>query len=677
MTALRFCLSAALATACVLPAFPQEKPDLKRILAQEIVGPQLPFNEIQDYLEARVPRLAEPGSAAEWDRRAAKIRADVLEKVVLRGEAAGWAARPTKAEWLGEIEGGVGYRIRRLRYEAVPGLWIPGLLYVPDGLAGRVPVHLAVNGHDGTGKAAGYKQARCINLAKRGMIVLNLEWLGMGQLRAPGFAHSRMNQLDLCGTSGLAPFYLSMKRGLDILLSLEHADPARVAVHGLSGGGWQTIVISALDTRVTLSNPVAGYSSYRTRVRHLKDLGDSEQTPCDLASVADYTHLTAMMAPRPTLLTYNSKDNCCFESGYALPPLEEAARPAFRLHGKEESLRTHVNDDPGTHNFEVDNRQALYRMIGDHWFAGSKTWDAREIPCKEEIRTAAQLEVELPKENADFNALARSLAAALPRDPALPGDGPAAAKWREERRALLRGILRARDLKVAAEEVGSGTSGGVRYSWWRLRMDDAFTVPVVELVPAGGEPVSTVLLVSEAGRASAVADAERLLAGGARVLAIDPFYFGESKIAQKDWLFAILLASVGERPLGLQAAQLAAAARWAEGRFKGAPRIVALGPRSSLAALAAAGLEEKAVAGLELHRAYGSLKEILEQSMAVNAAPELFCFGLLEAFDVRQLVALAAPRPVRFAAAGDRARAELGSLADHYRRLGIEFDPLR
>src|SRR5207249_7315151 len=111
-------------------------------------------------------------------------------------------------------------------------------------------------------------QIRSINLAKRGMLVLNPEWLGMGQLSSEGFHHSRMNQIDLCGSSGLAPFYLCMKRGLDILLSLPNADPQRVAVSGLSGGGWQTIFISALDTRVTLCNPVAGYSSFRTRIEH-------------------------------------------------------------------------------------------------------------------------------------------------------------------------------------------------------------------------------------------------------------------------------------------------------------------------------------------------------------------------------------------------------------------------
>lgn len=145
------------------------------------------------------------------------------------------------------------------------------------------------DGHEATGKATLHKQLRCINQVKRGIVVLNIEWFGMGQLNCPNYAHSRLNQLDLCGTSGLSPFYLAIRRGLDVLLAHPHADPERVAVSGLSGGGWQTILISALDPRVTLANPVAGYSSFRTRVRHIRDLGDSEQAPCDLATLADYT----------------------------------------------------------------------------------------------------------------------------------------------------------------------------------------------------------------------------------------------------------------------------------------------------------------------------------------------------------------------------------------------------
>ena len=40
----------------------------------------------------------------------------------------------------------------------------------------------------------------------------------------------------------------------------------------------------------------------------------------------------------------------------------------FRLLGVESNLRAHVNHDPGTHNYGLDNRQAFYRMIGDHFF---------------------------------------------------------------------------------------------------------------------------------------------------------------------------------------------------------------------------------------------------------------------------------------------------------------------
>jgi hypothetical protein len=161
------------------------------------------------------------------------------------------------------------------------------------------------------------------------------------------------------------------------------------------------------------------------------------------------------------------------------------------------------------------------------------------------------------------------------------------------------------------------------------------------------------------------------------VLAVDPWYFGESKVEDKDWLFAILVATVGDRPLGVQASQVAAVARWAEGDFKEGPvSVVAVGPRCSTFALVAAALE-KVIRQLELHQARGSLKEIIEENRAVNEMPEMFCFGLLAAVDVKQMVELVAPRQVRFVEPSKRATAELADLKEWYALLGIEFDPLR
>jgi hypothetical protein len=601
--------------------------------------------EVQVFTETRVPRMPAVKSAAEWQKIADRLRRDMFERVIFRGEAAAWRDAKTKVEWLDTIEGGPGYKIRKLRFEALPGMWIPALLYLPDNLSGKVPVMLAVNGHDPYGKAAPYKQVRCINLAKRGMISLNVEWFGMGQLRTPGFTHARMNQLDLCGTSGIAPFYLAMKRGLDVLLSLENADASRVAVSGLSGGGWQTIFISSLDTRVTLSNPVAGYSSFRTRARHLSDLGDSEQTPCDMATVADYTHLTAMRAPRPTLLTNNAKDPCCFAAPHALPPLLDAAQPIFTLYGQTSALRSHINYVPGTHNYEKDNREAFYGMIGD-FFVGDPKFDAVDIPSEAEVKTNTVLNIELPTDNADFHTLALALSRNLPRHPEIPAAKGALARWQQTGRAKLREVVNAKDYAVVAERAGGEEKDGVKATFWKLKLGGTWTVPAVELTR--GAAKQTVILTSDEGRKGAAAEVEKLLAAGKRVLAVDPFYFGESKIAARDYLFALLVAGVGERPLGLQASQLAAIARWSQRELKSGPvTLVSCGPRSSLFSLVAAALEEKAVAGAELHGALGSLKEVIEKDWTVDKQPEMFCFGLLEAFDVPQLTALVAPRKVK------------------------------
>jgi len=628
-TVLTFLLTAAsIASLAQQPAPGPFPSDLESLLQHPILPPNLPVTEAQSYCEPKVARMPQVKTLAEWQAFADQTRRDVLEKIVFRGAPAKkWRDARTKVEWLDTLEGGPGYHIRKMRYEILPGLWTPALLYQPDQPLSKMPVYLAVNGHDGNGKAAPYKQIRCINLAKRGIASLNIEWLGMGQLATGGFAHGRMNQLDLCGVSGLAPFYLSMSRGLDILLALPNADPARVAVSGLSGGGWQTITISSLDTRVKLCNPVAGYSSFRTRAEFPSDLGDSEQTPNDLATVADYAHLTAMLGGRAALLTFNSRDNCCFGSDHALQPLLDAATPVFKLHGQAGRLRSHVNYDPGTHNYEIDNRQAFYRIVGDVFFAGDTGYDAREIPCDAEVKSRADLDVPLPAGNLDFHQLALAASSDLPRDPA------------KATRGHLSGVVRYKSFTPAATQAGEEARGDVKAVFWKLRMSDAWTVPVTEL--ARSNATGTTILLADEGRKSASKDVEALLSSGRRVLAVDPFALGESAMAGRTYLYALLVATVGDRALGIQAGQIAAVSRWAEGHFKSKPEVQSTGPRTGLAVLVAKAMEPGALGALKSTGNLESLHDIIRNDWTVNEKPELFCFGLLEHFDVPQLKALA------------------------------------
>jgi hypothetical protein len=601
-------------------------------LAKPVLAPNQPVVEVKAYTASRVPALRIPETREQWEKNAAEIRRRVLDEVIYRGEAKAWRDAPLKVEWLDEMPRGEGYRIRKLRYEAVPGMWIPALLYEPDNLEGKVPVVINVNGHDrADGKAAEYKQIRCINQAKRGLLAFNLEWVGMGQLNTEGFGHYKMNQLDLIGTSGIAPFYLSMKRAIDLASQHPNADPDRIAVTGLSGGGWQTIFISSLDERVALANPVAGYSSFVTRTQFPNyDLGDSEQTPSDLASVADYTHLTALRAPRPTLLTFNARDNCCFRAEYAVAPLMQAVTPIYKLYDRFTSVRQHVNQDAG-HNYGRDNRESFYRMLRDFFYGGDPKFSIEEIDVKTELKSGADLNVPLPEQNLDFHQLAVRLSEGLPR-----GGGAT--------RDDLRAVTRTPVYRAEAKEAGESAVGDVSVRYWRLHMGDDWTVPAVELARPNAS--GTVVLLADGGRTSAAGEARALLREGRRVLAIDPFYYGESKIESEDFLFAMLIAALGERPLGVQAGQIGAVARWAGERHGGPVEVHAVGPRTSLAALVAGALETEAISGLRLVESFGSLHEILKRDMGVNQAPELFCFGLLERFDIPQIVALVEPRKV-------------------------------
>ena len=615
-----------------IPAAHTQNLGLHAILEKPILAPNQPTVEVKAYTAARVPTLRIPTTRQDWETSIRETRRRVLDEVIFRGEARAWRNAKTKVEWLGTIPSGPGYHIKKLRYEAAPGVWIPALLYEPENLKGKVPVVINVNGHDRTsGKATEYKQIRVINQAKRGLLAINLEWIGMGQLNTPGFDHTRMTQLDLLGTSGIALHYLAQKRAIDLMLDHPNADPDRVAVTGLSGGGWQTIFISSLDERVALANPVAGYSSFVTRTQFPSlDLGDAEQTPSDLASVADYTHLTAMRAPRPTLITKNARDTCCFKAENSLAPLMQASQPIFDLYDRPGHLRQHINQDPG-HNYGKDNREAFYRMLRDFFFGGDPNFSAEEINVDSEVKSFDDLKVELPRDNLDFHQLALKIAKSMPR----PTGGT---------RDDLREVTVTPRYKVEARMMSESADGDYKAKHWRLRMDNAWTVPAVEIEmgPSNG----TVLLVADGGRQSASGEAREWLRKGRRVIVVDPFYYGESHTEGNDWLWSILIAALGERPLGVQAGQIAAAARWALDRHDAAVQVDAVGPRTSLAALIAAALETEAVSGLRLQESLSSLHEIIERDINVLQAPELFCFGLAKAFDVDGIKALVAPRRV-------------------------------
>jgi len=417
-----------------------------RILEIPLQNPEVSALELRQYLIKRVPKLPSLSGPEQWTQEARRIRKRLLEDVVFHGWQKEWVEAPLKVEETGVEETGHGYRLRKLRYEIVPGFQSVAILYEPENLRGKVPAILNVNGHVGApGKAVEYKQKRCINFARRGMLALNLEWLNFGELAQAGNAHWFGGHLDLAGANALGLFYLAMRKGLDYLEQHPAADRSRIGVTGLSGGGWQTIVLSALDERVAVAVPVAGYASLISRIERPEDTGDVEQNATDFVVGQDFPHLTAMRAPRPTLLVYNAEDDCCFRAPLVKPYIFDAVRPFFRLFGRDDRFSWHENTDPADHNYQLDNRVQSYRFFSKHF--GLPSVD-EEIAVDSEIKNYDELVVGLPKDNMTILGLARKLASGIRRAP-IPPAGPAREAWASAQRERLAALVRFRAASVS------------------------------------------------------------------------------------------------------------------------------------------------------------------------------------------------------------------------------------
>ena len=612
-------------------------------LANPILLPNQVDEDLKSYLLNKITPF-QISDHRDWEAEAERLRQLVLDEVIYKGVPEEWRSCDPEVEWTEVIETGYGYRIRKLRYWALPGLCIPALLYEPDTLDGNVPAVLNVNGHVGPpGKAIDYKQIRCINLAKRGVLALNLEWMKFGELQGPGQIHNNAACLDLCGIAGVSVFYLAMLRGLDILLDHPHTDEERVAVTGLSGGGWQTIMLSALDTRVRMAVPVAGYIGLDYRSNNRGDIGDIEQNPADLGTIADYPMLTAMLAPRPALLIYNQDDDCCFQTHRAKPSVYDPILPLYKAYGQGENFQFHNNVDPGTHNYDLDNRLQFYRFFNRQFLAETDYID-EEIPSDNEVLSEEALIVGVPDQNADFQTLASAIAKHLPVGSGSEGSSEERLTWQVEAKDRLKDILRFPTMSVIDQQTSSREEKeGYHSSHHQLGMSGGWQIPVVTRSKL--EVYEDIhIIITDDGRAGAAPYILPNLNDTTQVLAADILLQGECRPSTypiNQW--AMLASAAGERVVGIQVAQLVALIDWLPEKDIS---ITASGPVSGVVTLMAAALSERSIVQIQLYDSLTNFSQLFEQPSQYDETPSLFCFGLLKAFDIADLKALTDPTPV-------------------------------
>jgi dienelactone hydrolase len=644
--AIRFLLWTGVLVISAVSASAQDPTPVASALQATVQTPEVTYFQLQAYLMKRIATPQAPGRPEQWNASGQKMRKHILEDIIYHGWPQSWIEAPPHFEQVAVIETGKGYRLRKFRYEIVPGFTSTAILYEPEAIQGKVPAILNVIGHEPNGNAVEYEQKRCINFAKRGMLALSLSWIGFGELAQPENDHDYTARLDLVGTSAVGFFYLSMRRGLDLLAALPQADPARLGVTGLSGGGWQTLFLSSLDERVAVAVEVAGFGAQQSNLIRPEDTNEVEESPSDFTVNEDYPFLVALRAPRPTLLIHNAEDDCCFRADLVKPYIYEQIKPFFKLYGAEAALGWHENRDPGTHNYQLDNREQAYRFFTEHF---QLPVTPEEIASDAEIRSSQELAVGLPANNLTVAGLAKQLGSQIVR-PAIPQDKAERAAWEKSQREQLRSVVRYKPVTVEnAWRMANTKHLGLRTLSYRFDFDNGLNASGIWLAEISSQPDApvTVVLNDKGYKASENMVTDRVNRGE-QVLALDTILNGATKPTESNAaVWPMMLVTDGDRPLGLQVAQLLATCKWLQKTTgRQTIRLETEGIRSQMIALIAASIEPGLFSNLVSNDVLESLGELLDGPLIYRATPEVFCLDLYKYFDIDRLEALASPTKI-------------------------------
>jgi hypothetical protein len=169
-------------------------------------------------------------------------------------------------------------------------------------------------------------------------------------------------------------------------------------------------------------------------------------------------------------------------------------------------------------------------------------------------------------------------------------------------------------------------------------------VPVSEFrIGSGGDPV---LIVSDGGRSGLTGTVLNALKDGKRVFVADLFASGEQVIEDGayHYLFMECVAAAGDRPLGIRTAQLLALLGWIrEGCGAKTADLRAQGLSMGVSALCAAALRPEGIGTMRLDNVPDTFRRLMDWSVDYVKEPAVFCFGLLEQFDIQDLVVLSDP----------------------------------
>ncbi|MCK3682807.1 CocE/NonD family hydrolase [Maribellus sp. YY47] len=280
-----------------------------------------------------------------WEKRAAVIRDGIIKGMKLDQMPERSTKLNVKISNPRQMD---GYVVENFVMESFPGFYITGNLYRPQKQKSKNPAVLCPHGHMTDKRLKPDVQIRSAAFARMGAIVVAYDMVG--------FADSKQVTHDIPIALVLQTY--NSQRVVDYLLSRGDVDPEKIGVTGGSGGGTQTFMLAAIDSRITVAAPVVQVSAHffggcvcESGMPVHKS--DHHQT--------NNVEIAALCAPRPLLLVSDGGDWTSNTPRIEYPYIQKV----YALYDAEHKMEN-VHLALEKHDYGPSKRFAVYNFFAHH-----------------------------------------------------------------------------------------------------------------------------------------------------------------------------------------------------------------------------------------------------------------------------------------------------------------------
>ena len=621
-------------------------------------------------LEQRKRTVSQISAAAEVARRKAYIRERMLSALGGLPERT-----PLNPRVVGVLDRD-GYRVEKVIFESQPQFYVTGNLYVPKSGQPPYPAVLFPLGHERGGKPNPDWQHVLVSLARRGFVAFTWDTLGQGEraqfydtdletskLGETGYTteHTMIGAQCLLAGDNIARYTIwDGIRALDYLLSRREVDAARVACTGNSGGGTHTAYLSALDDRIGVAAPSCFITSWQ---RLLESIGpqDAEQClPPFLKDGLDHADFIYAFAPKPYIILSAIRDF------FSISGARETYAETGHLYSLlEEPQKLAMFEADNTHGYSLPRRLAAYNWLS-RWLKGSEDLaPEQEVKVEDEevlrCTPSGQVATSLGGETV-FSLNTKRVEQNKPRHVPLINATAVSANRTEMQRGVRRLIaFEPGTSPLNVKPFGQIEGDGYVMEKFIYESEPGIIVPAVLFVPKmseGRKPA--VVYVNDRGKSAGASEGavNQLVKRGFVVLAMDMRGCGETRppqnpdesnetyryFGQYDSAMRALL--VGKTLVGMRAEDISRGVDLLASRPEvDAARIYGFGVGPGALTLLHEAVLDERIKELALVGMLDSYESVTTHRIHRNIYESLVP-GALKVYDLRDLVAAIAPRPV-------------------------------